>query len=561
VDINEFEIEIKRRFRSEWNLAHLSADDLLALWWVYSQLTEEDIEVAKRSLTKPKDGGVDAVLVSDTTSTVVLVQAKFRGTVSHLERESDFNHLTQWASHFAEPDAVFLAKTRGLSTVSRAHLERARDAYKRGHALEFQFVSTGRISPAASGRQPTNFRFFGGRQLFSVYEDYAAGVQPIPELDLPVASDQVETAEDAGVRLGIYLVRGSAIREVARSYPNRIFARNIRGFIGEKSPVNTAIVHTVKHEPHRFRYLNNGLTMVCDRSVASTEGTISKLRLFNPQVVNGQQTSRSIASTTEAESGQVEVIVKVVTINRETVDAEEYDRLVREIVEATNRQTSIPIADLRSNDASQVKLYRELLRLGYYYARKTASYGEYQLKAGGRPIVTRALLADAVAGAVEESLPHRLTKKQLYEDRYYDAIFDPTMAQRNLIAWYMWRAVVERSRLGKDPVREQSKWLVHFEMWDGLWPRMTGLSDRFIGCMRSAAPGSVFVDATRELVDACFDAVLGYYAALGPRPPDPVKHFKSKDLGPKVRKYLKSSDGAARAAKVDRRIRELLAVI
>ncbi len=187
---------------------------------------------------------------------------------------------------------------------------------------------------------------------------------------------------------------------MTRAFPNRIFARNIRGFVGESSPVNTAIVHTVRDEPERFRYLNNGLTVVCDKSVSSSEGTERLLKLVNPQIVNGQQTSRSIATTTKQQSDQVEVIVKVVTISREVVSASAYDSLVREIVEATNRQTSIPISDLRANDSLQVRLHREFLRLGYYYARKTASYGEYQLKAVGRPIVTRGLMADAVAGVI-----------------------------------------------------------------------------------------------------------------------------------------------------------------
>src|SRR5262245_16939224 len=96
----------------------------------------------------------------------------------------------------------------------------------------------------------------------------------------------------------------------------------------------------------------------------------STLTLDNPQVVNGQQTSKSLAGVSAAAADTVQVTVRVVTIGRAAVDSVEYDRLVRAIVEATNRQSSIPVTELRSNDRVQVELQRRLRKLGYYYARK-----------------------------------------------------------------------------------------------------------------------------------------------------------------------------------------------
>ena len=128
--------------------------------------------------------------------------------------------------------------------------------------------------------------------------------------------------------------------------------------------MNDAIIKTVQEEPARFRYLNNGLTIVCDEATFSRgRGRGGELKLSNPQIVNGQQTSRSLASVPRASADRVEVITRVVQIDREQVDEDEYDRLVSSIVRATNLQSAVPYSDLIANDKMQVELQRTLRRI------------------------------------------------------------------------------------------------------------------------------------------------------------------------------------------------------
>jgi hypothetical protein len=63
LDLATLTIEITKTFAGEWALGAIPPKELLTLWWVFSQLTDESIDEAKSSLTKPPDGGVDAVLV------------------------------------------------------------------------------------------------------------------------------------------------------------------------------------------------------------------------------------------------------------------------------------------------------------------------------------------------------------------------------------------------------------------------------------------------------------------------------------------------------------------
>ena len=327
---------------------------------------------------------------------------------------------------------------------------------------------------------------------------------------MAIGAEYAEFPNERDVSLGIFLVSGREIHRLVSQYPSRLFARNIRGFLGDANQVNKKITETIRLRPKEFAFLNNGLTIVCDRTVVTAEHGLRTLTLDNPQVVNGQQTSRSLASVAADAAAAVQVTVRVVTIGRAAVDSVEYDRLVRAIVEATNRQLSIPVTELRSNDRVQVELQRKLAKLGYYYARKTGTYGEYQLKAAGNPLVIRREMADAVSGCLWESLPHRETKATLYEDRYYDEIFDPSHAERNSTAWHLWRdiqAKIKKSRRGA--AREQGKWLALFYIWHLLSKNQAFSRKRFL-VLKKGPSTPAFRKAVDDLIKevADFDRCL-----------------------------------------------------
>jgi hypothetical protein len=52
---------------------------------------------------------------------------------------------------------------------------------------------------------------------------------------------------------------------------------------------------TLKEKPERFWYYNNGITIVCDRATRIQERGKDRLRIENPQIINGQQTTRVLA--------------------------------------------------------------------------------------------------------------------------------------------------------------------------------------------------------------------------------------------------------------------------
>jgi hypothetical protein len=66
----------------------------------------------------------------------------------------------------------------------------------------------------------------------------------------------------------------------------RLFARNIRGFLGMDTPINKSMMETLRKDPHGFFYRNNGVTIVCDRVVATGSEVSRQLLVANPQIIN-----------------------------------------------------------------------------------------------------------------------------------------------------------------------------------------------------------------------------------------------------------------------------------
>jgi hypothetical protein len=64
-------------------------------------------------------------------------------------------------------------------------------------------------------------------------------------------------------------------QEVGRFLENngdKLFARNIRGYLGEDRKVNKAMRKTIARRPESFLFLNNGITVICDAANRGQSG-------------------------------------------------------------------------------------------------------------------------------------------------------------------------------------------------------------------------------------------------------------------------------------------------
>lgn len=141
-----------------------------------------------------------------------------------------------------------------------------------------------------------------------------------------------------------------------------LFDKNIRKYLDKRGKVNKEIYKTCtsNDESDLFWYLNNGLTIICDKLDKSFIGSEYTLKLENAQIINGCQTSTTLyqAFIKEELHSDTKLILRVY----ETRDPD----LTKKITIATNNQNPISIKDLRSNDDIQKKI-QEYIKMTYCY--------------------------------------------------------------------------------------------------------------------------------------------------------------------------------------------------
>jgi len=148
------------------------------------------------------------------------------------------------------------------------------------------------------------------------------------------------------------------------SLSRSIFESNVRDHNGDVV-VNVAIQETLKNGVEDFWFLNNGVTVITSKAVLSGK----TLTIENPQVVNGLQTSHEIYdyfSSSESKKEERNVLVRVICES----DPESRDKIIR----ATNSQTSIPPASLRSSDIIHRDIEDFFKAHGYFYDRRKNFY-------------------------------------------------------------------------------------------------------------------------------------------------------------------------------------------
>ena len=93
---------------------------------------------------------------------------------------------------------------------------------------------------------------------------------------------------------------GQAVGELYKFAGVRLFARNVRGYLGS-TEINRGMDNTISDEPEFFWYYNNGITIICDHAERVSSGGKDTLNVTNPQIINGQQTTRTLSEEPAAQ--------------------------------------------------------------------------------------------------------------------------------------------------------------------------------------------------------------------------------------------------------------------
>jgi len=147
-----------------------------------------------------------------------------------------------------------------------------------------------------------------------------------------------------------------------------LFDKNIRLFLGPKTEVSQSIQQTLATKPTHFFYLNNGVTVLCERiDPKSNKSGGQRLKITGFSVINGAQT---ISSATQfvADNPGADISAARVTITLIQADAD--GSFGKSVTRARNHQNKVESGDFLALDDEQERLRRELAVLGIHYSYK-----------------------------------------------------------------------------------------------------------------------------------------------------------------------------------------------
>jgi len=208
-----------------------------------------------------------------------------------------------------------------------------------------------------------------------------------------------------------------------------------------------------------------------------------RMHMWNPQVVNGQQTIRSLE---KANGNHSKVLIRVIRLDHRD-GSEGFGGLVGDIVQATNRQNAVGVADLMANDPEQVRIEREFAKLQYAYERKKQAGAEFAGKATNRIRVKREELANVLASTTREMGPHTVRRPDLWQGQYNDLFMDNRQVTDYLARWWAARQLWNVDA----PLRREARWVILGCLWR--WPIVS-----LNGCLSARARRWAFIEACQN---------------------------------------------------------------
>ncbi len=498
----------------------LSEDNAFVLWFMLAYLTGEEERALQSLVGASRDVNVDALFIDDEQRFIYVLQGKYRTrTKPARENRNDVIALADLGRSLTRSKADFEALKTNASEVVRGRLDEARRKIQNGYRLCLLFVTTGTVSEGldremtARGEDRFDCLVFDRRDVLRYLVDYVEGAAPaVPVLDLPVADQVLQRYDDqTKIESWVFTMTGANVAKVFERVGVRLFARNIRGFLGMDTPINQAMSETIRKEPERFWYYNNGVTIVCDWAQRSGHGGRSQLQVNNAQVINGQQTTRVLSAVGHRGAS---VLVRVIAIPRsDQQERSAYDRVVSRIVEAMNWQNQIRPSDLMSNDPEQVRLERELRKRTYGYLRKRQSKGEARRLIRVKPhaLIKKEELAQAVGACLVDPYEVRAGKERLFETDLYPKVFGHHRIDEYLTFYWLRQAVGYMSR-GVSR-RGYAKWVVLHFLWSRVSAHLSGprRRDQFIRSVEGFDWWSPRLKPLCTAINAIFGAADRFY--------------------------------------------------
>ncbi len=355
----------------------LSDAQAFEIWFLHQEMGIEYSEAAKKILDRANDCGVDFIWIDDRNRQVVVGQAEYEpswsGSKASLTKAAEtFRLFTDYLSTSKLPDQ--------LDTQAK-EMWRLAKTKSGSFDIRYVYITPKRLTDNQEEKIRTtsgigNYDFITHDFLIERGREFLDGQTGMCNFD--VKFDKIMDVRSSSWTAYIAEVRVKTMYELVKMHKEQkklraLFASNVRTYLNTKKrnrDIAEAMKATLKNSPGEFFLCNNGITMICNKTILGT-GTIS---LERGSITNGCQTVMNIHSFFEENpygDPDAKVLVTIIEIPKEIT------KLAGDIATARNNQNPVDYRDLLSNNFRLVCLHHRLLadRVGnserrYYLLRK-----------------------------------------------------------------------------------------------------------------------------------------------------------------------------------------------
>jgi len=400
------------------------------------KLNDDEIEEA---LTDgPDDGGIDAIYIQNNSINF----CSFKYTYDYKNVNDNFpgkeiEQISNTISKFITGSIKFDSYNRAIW-----------DKYLEFKGMLEDGLTTINIHLASNKAKPVELsknKLESDMEKFRIVKEYYYDLDDLTNLmlsdknkilngELTLLNDQHFEKSNGPVKTIVGIVSAEDFVDLLKREDNPnlinecIFNENVRVY-KSKHNVNKAIKESaLSDQNYLFFYLNNGITILCEKAEYIPYSKNQRIRLHNFQIVNGGQTSHSIFEAYKTDPSRVKRIEFLVRI----CVAEKDDPIGGMISESTNNQIPIGTRDLHSNDSIQRKLEIEFEQMGYYYKRKPEQHSDKPYS----KILNNELLAQLYMAYELDTPSEARNNKAIIFNDYYELIFNDSISAKYLLNIY-----------------------------------------------------------------------------------------------------------------------------
>ena len=219
---------------------------------------------------------------------------------------------------------------------------------------------------------------------------------------------------NSGVKSIVFTARAVDLVKLIEGNESWIFDENVRVFLEvRKGSINEEVYATCTADElaEFFWLLNNGVTITCKKFIPPRSPNSRGITLQSPQIVNGCQTSMTLAKALIDGRLQSDTCLLVRVLETQTPE------LVDRVTTATNSQYAVTPRDLRSNDSLQRTLKLGFKKLGKYYETKKGEFKVLPQKERRSKVVSNEKCGQSCLAAILKRPSVAMSKKAaVWED-------------------------------------------------------------------------------------------------------------------------------------------------